>query len=259
MQILIFWSLLAMSRLIKRLHSNLDCQWFLPVFPRWLMGPESRRGEASYLIYPHVPDCFCIMWRYNSEHMEPHMESSVPGTGNPEHPRSYENAQSPNLVHICTANKIVAFCQLSLGLLWVRSCGGLTKGKTQGHVTGPAEPLQRSLATTYSQPFTPHVYTKGELILDPLGLSHSPLSPSPLSCRRMLASLLAKLLPWNLREPVNLCASHRGSRRHASRPWPPHRPRLSSGFQLQSESPSLSLCLSRAGHMCCICHQRLPV
>lgn len=58
------------------------------------MGPESRRGEASYLIYPHVPDCFCIMWRYNSEHMEPHMESSVPGTGNPEHPRSYEIPKS---------------------------------------------------------------------------------------------------------------------------------------------------------------------
>lgn len=26
--------------------------------------------------------------------------------------------KSPNLVHICTANKIVAFCQLSSGLLW---------------------------------------------------------------------------------------------------------------------------------------------
>lgn len=61
--------------------------------------------------------------------------------------------------------------------MWVRSCGGLTKGKAQGHVTGPAEPLQRSLATTYSQPFTPHVYTKGNLSWTP---SPSPTdSPSP--------------------------------------------------------------------------------
>lgn len=106
--------------------------------------------------------------------------------------KSLHNSTSPRSIPYFTANQTVAFCQPSSGLLRVRSCGGLTEGKAQSHVTS-----QRSLSShpepAHSQPFTPRVH-KGELMLEPLTLSHSAPRP-PIASPSRVPPQHASILP----------------------------------------------------------------
>lgn len=107
--------------------------------------------------------------------------------------KSLHNSTSPRSIPYFTANQTVAFCQPSSGLLRVRSCGGLTEGKAQGHVTS-----QRSLS---SHPEPAHTvsllhlgYTKGNLCWSP---SPSPIQPPrpPIASPSRVPPQHASILP----------------------------------------------------------------
>lgn len=175
------------------------------------------------------------------------------GAQNIQDPRKQHNPQIYPIFD-CKPNSGVlsALVRFSVGVkLWRVNRGS-------GSCDQPAEPLQPSLASTYSQPFTPRVH-KGDLMLEPLTLSHSVTPPHKAvrgtSRRGMLASCLLSTQWQRAKRRRPAQRSTISTKRLVSEP------RLSGCARLPGPGPSPSLRPTLAGLKCVFvvaCELRRP-